>query len=91
MKEITVRVYSIERDGLPPKDGKRDPDDEYPGLHESLVGRIGFIWDGVVFMGWPLDAKGERWEASEDCVHGNFSGVTHWIEFPIAPWDMEKT
>jgi hypothetical protein len=84
-KDYTVKVHEIATDGLPDMD--------------NLVGRVAFIHDGDVYSGWPVtpedgdvtDHFGENgvlWESSSDFVHGLFSNVTHWIEWPVPEWQL---
>jgi hypothetical protein len=78
MLEIVVKVHRIAEDGLPNMD--------------ALVGRVGFIWDGALFSGWPLDVDEEGevdWEANE-AWRGSLSSVTHWLEFPDPFWEVEN-
>jgi hypothetical protein len=83
MKQFTIKVHEIAVDGLP----QRDQDGS---LTECLVGRVAFLFDGNIVNGWPLDRDG-LWEANSDVGHGRpFVGVTHWVEFPLPLWEMEK-
>jgi hypothetical protein len=83
-KQFTITVHSIAEDGLPDM--------------SKLVGRVAFIFDGCTVSGWPLgageDADGPyigQWEADSDVgKHGAFEGVTHWIEFPVPEWELER-
>lgn len=83
--DLTVRLHSIENDGLP------DMDD--PGM----VGCVAFIWDGCVVSGWPIGPEFDpgyehrtRWEPSEDRFGGPVEGVTHWIELPRPAWSLSE-
>lgn len=80
MRELTVKVHSIEEDGLPNMD--------------ELTGQVAFIWDGVIVSGWPIDPNiiGEAgwWEPSEDRFGGKVRGVTHWVEFPEPTWNLGR-
>lgn len=87
MPDITVRVHAIADDGIPNMD---DP---------NLVGRVAFIFDGCVVSGWPLNVDPEdhstaysgRWEANDDVGRTvPFAGVTHWLEFPVPVWEIER-
>ena len=78
-EQMTVMVHTILEDGLPDMD--------------KLTGRVAFIWDGAIVSGWPLNRVGnpEAWEPAEDAMgHGPFYGVTHWVEFPTAIWNIER-
>lgn len=83
MREVKVKIHSIEEDGLPDM--------------EKLCGRVAFLWDGELVSGWPLTkecfpycAKYVHWETSDDALgHGEFGNVTHWIEFPKPFWEYE--
>lgn len=83
--EITVVVHAIAQDGV-------------PDMTDDQVGRIAFIWDGAVISGWPLNGEHvtggprplDHWEPSEDRFGGAVTGVTHWLEFPAACWDIER-
>lgn len=79
---ITVIVHDVAADGLPDM--------------TELTGRVVFISGAVAMSGWPLirGPKERRWEAdpevSDGCTAGfacagraMFSGVTHWLEFPV--------
>lgn len=80
MREVTVRVHAVEEDGFP----KREVIDEQ---------RMAFVFDGAMISGWPsrLDPRPARtgvlWEAHPDvsprASEREFSGVTHWLEFPV--------
>jgi hypothetical protein len=83
MRELTVKVHEIAADGLPSCDTMD----------------IAFIFDGCIVSGWPLYSGEDRdeepfsgyWEANHDVGHNNeFSGVTHWIEFPEPLIDIER-
>ena len=81
MREITVQIFEIQKDGVPPKED-----------YENNIGRIAFLHDGSIYQGWELSADKSKalganageiyWEASEDVVLDKFGGVTHWILFP---------
>ena len=77
---MNIIIRPIATDGLPNMD--------------ALTGRVAFIFDGCIVSGWPLspDSSGDiLWEADSDVGHGRpFHGVTHWIEFPVAVWEMIK-
>lgn len=89
-KSISVIVREIKTDGLPDI--------------KSLTGRVAFIFDGDIVSGWPLvgdDGCGKEfkrqdngnpyWTADDDVGRGGkFSGVTHWVEFPVPIWDLER-
>lgn len=78
-KVIEVTVHEIAQDGLP------DMDDE------DLVGRVAFLWDGSLSSGWPIRGEENLWETDGDMgASGTFSGVTHWLEFPMPFWDIER-
>lgn len=71
---MEIKVHAIAEDGLPDM--------------EKMTGRVAFLFDGCIVSGWPLDH--EQWEADSTVGrHGVFRGVTHWIEFPVAVWDIE--
>jgi hypothetical protein len=80
VKTVTVRVHEIAVDGLPDM--------------ERLVGQVAFIFDGAVVSGWPLNnlALGlPHWEADSDVGHNQpFSGVTHWLEFPVPVQELTR-
>lgn len=88
-REITVILHAVAEDGLP--DHNAD---------ETLTGRVAFLWDGNIVNGWPLgyaenDYEGPpfsgRWEADDDVGRpGEFANVTHWIEFPVPLWELER-
>ena len=89
MKELTVKLMSIEKDGLPPTEMKSYGQ----ALKDEYVGQVGFLWDGNIYSGWSLypehsNDKGE-WEESE--FGHRLSGVTHWIHFsePFVTLEME--
>lgn len=85
MVELKIRVHEIATDGLPDMD--------------KCVGRVGFIFDGCIVSGWPLNPtehadlytrlgatsdEGVLWEANSDVGHHKpFFGVTHWVEFSM--------
>lgn len=76
MREITVKVHEVTTDGLP--DG------------EHLTGRVAFIFDGCVVTGGPLPG-GLLWAGDTDVSHNQpLSGVTHWLEFPVPVWELER-
>ena len=80
-KDLTVKVHRISVDGLPDEDDR------------TLTGRVDFIFDGCIVSGWPLDDVGHpgEWGTNEDVgKHGRFTGVTHWIEFPVPVWELEN-
>jgi hypothetical protein len=74
-KAPRVIIHKIEDDGLPDME------------NYDLTNRVAFIFDGSIVSGWPLkgDAmEGTLWEADTDVGRpGPFSGVTHWVEFPV--------
>jgi hypothetical protein len=81
--EVTIKIHRIDEDGLPDMD--------------ALVGRVAFLFDGNIVSGWPLHVDPEndrtaysgRWEADRDVGHHKeFAGVTHWVEFPEAIWNL---
>ena len=81
MRDITVRVHNVERDGLPDMD--------------RLVGRVALLWDGNIVNGWPLSRNDEEgvpiWEGNSDVSRpGQFHKVTHWVEFPEPLWELES-
>lgn len=86
MREYTIKVHEIAVDGLPPRD-----DDNDSSLADDLIGRVAFIWDGAIVSGWPAGVHdGEpTWEASDDRLGRGYAGVTHWIELPVAAWNLE--
>jgi hypothetical protein len=84
-RDLTVRVHSIAVDGLPDMD--------------ALVGRVAFLFDGCIVSGWPLHVVptdhttpySGYWEADTDVGNNQrFGGVTHWVEFPVPMWDIER-
>lgn len=76
---VEIKIYGIAVDGLP------DSNDS------QLIGRTAFIWDGAIVSGWhPRGAEPDIWEPAEDRFGGPVSGVTHWVEFPTAVWNLEK-
>lgn len=84
-RQLTVRVHSIAEDGLPDMG--------------ALVGRVAFLFDGNIVSGWPLHVVptdhstpySGRWEADTDVGHNQpFAGVTHWVEFPVPVWEIER-
>jgi hypothetical protein len=89
-RDMTIRVHAIAEDGLPDMD--------------ALTGRVAFIFDGCIVSGWPLHVDryarrttpgfGEyhgQWEANSDVGHTRpFAGVTHWVEFPVPVWEIER-
>jgi ankyrin repeat protein len=81
MKEYTIKVHEISKDGLPDMDYYMDDD--------ALIGRVAFIHNGAIVTGWPVDGE-EAWETDKVVgKRGLFYHVTHWVEFPIPIWDME--
>lgn len=76
--QIKVIVHAIATDGLPPEEG--------------LVGRVAFLFDGNVVSGWPIrEGRDDEWEADSDVgKHGVFQGVAHWVEFPVAVWELPR-
>lgn len=80
MTDITVKLHSIETDGLPDMD--------------NLCGRVAFIWDGNLISGWPLEDEGEYpgevWEPSDDAMGKQYWGVEYWIELPAPLWNLHK-
>lgn len=84
MKTIEVKIHSVAEDGLPDM--------------RSLTGQVAFLWNGAIVSGWPIDAEyggidpnnGQLWEASEDRMGGPYANVTHWLEFPVEFWNLEK-
>lgn len=76
MKEISVKVHEISKDGLPPEDYQ--------------PGTIAFLWDGQVVSGWPCRDGLRFWEANDIGRPGRFDCVTHWVEFPCPIWDLER-
>jgi hypothetical protein len=82
--QIAIRIHSIAEDGYPDMD---NPD---------MTGRVAFIFDGCIVSGWPLGSgfRGQysgRWEADSDVGRVTvFEGVTHWIEFPVPVWEIER-
>jgi hypothetical protein len=55
--------------------------------------RYAFLFNGCIVSGWPLaeDTHPGEWEANYDVGKmGSFSGVTHWVEFPIRLIEMEQ-
>jgi hypothetical protein len=85
-EHVTITIHAIAEDGYPYMDG--------------LIGRVAFIWDGYIVDGWPLHADPEdnstphtgTWEAADDKLSSvrEFSGVTHWVEFPEPIWNYEN-
>ena len=80
MREVTVQVHAVDEDGFP----KREVLDDQ---------RMAFVFDGAMISGWPArrDPRpgkvGVLWQAHPDAFNGEsgheFSGVTHWLEFPV--------
>lgn len=86
MKQVTIKIHEIAKDGPPPA----TPGWGFP---DELVGRVAFLWDGNIVTGWPRYDQGESdvWEADEDAGRrGLFFGVKHWVEFPVPIWDLTK-
>lgn len=91
-EQHTMIVHSVEVDGLPAVRSQ----EEGGGLVDELDERVGFIFYNLIFMGHPLppDENGEVYWIAEDTEgepmhlimdgerYGNFTGITHWIEFP---------
>lgn len=86
-RRITITVHSIAEDGY--------PDTTSPKMN----GRVAFIFDGCIVSGWPLRMDNDNdaspltgyWEANDDVgKNGEFTNVTHWVEFPEPLWDIEK-
>jgi hypothetical protein len=85
---LEVTVHEIATDGLPDM--------------AALVGRVAFIFDGCIVSGWPLvdpeeglderDDEGRAmWEANSDVGRVvKFANVTHWVEFPVPVWEIER-
>jgi hypothetical protein len=81
MRKVEVKV----RDGLP------DPTDF------SLIGRVAFIGDGGIISGtavqavWHMDDADypSIWLVDEDvAAPQRIGGVTHWVEFTAATWEL---
>jgi len=91
MRTVEIKIHEIAKDGLPPESRY------HAGVRDDLVGRVAFLWDGHIVTGWPLKELDSEdgsilWEADHDVgAHGKFYGVTHWIEFPVPVWDLEKS
>lgn len=86
-KEVVIKIHEITTDGLP--DMTYDEDND-----KSLVGRVAFIFDGCIVSGWPLDEVGMPglWEGDSDVSHNQpFGSVTHWVEFPMPIWELERS
>ena len=83
MKSIEIKVYNIAKDGLPNDILSK----------EAQTGRIGFLWDGNIYSGWPLypnhSSDKSVWEDSE-FAH-KLSGVEDWVLFPRPFWDLKST
>lgn len=81
-----MKVYEIEKDGLPDMD--------------QLTGRVAFIFDGCIVSGWPLNnlhlkypgspAYGpDCWEANSDVGRSAvFTGVKKYVVFDVPVWDL---
>lgn len=80
MIDVQVKIHDVSVDGLPDM--------------ENLTGRVAFIWDGAIVSGWPIEngfhLGQQMWEPSEDRFGGPVIGVTHWVEFPVPVWNLEK-
>ena len=91
MTEIVVKLHKISDDGLPPVDSQ-----DGSNVMADLVGRVAFIFDGCIVSGWPLwhtsptgQPFADTWEADGDVGRPEqFEGVTHWVEFPRAIWEL---
>jgi hypothetical protein len=78
-KAPRVLVHSIEDDGLP--------------VMDDLTGQVAFIFDGSIVSGWPVTnagTDGVLWETNPDVKRALFSGVTHWVEFPVPVRDLAR-
>lgn len=81
--EVSIKVHEIAADGVPDM--------------ERFAGRVAFIFDGNIVMGWPIhvgegggsDYSG-LWEANPAVGRTAFGGVTHWVEFPVAVQDLTR-
>lgn len=76
---MEIIVHEIATDGLPEMG--------------QLTGRVAFIFDGCIVSGWPLDDVGMPglWEGNIAVSHNRpFGGVTHWVEFPVPVWEIER-
>lgn len=81
-----MRVFDIEKDGLPDMD--------------KLVGRVAFIFDGCIVSGWPLYRLGDNypgqpmygadvWEADSDVGRAvRFEGIKKYVVFDVPVWDL---
>ncbi|QMW05305.1 hypothetical protein [Spirosoma foliorum] len=83
-----MRVFDIERDGLPDMD--------------KLVGRVAFIFDGCIVSGWPLynihleypennypEYGMDVWEANSDVGRAvRFEGIKKYVIFDVPVWDL---
>lgn len=81
MKNARVKIHEIAKDGLP------DTSDD------GIVGRVAFLWNGSIVSGWPLTNIGrpDLWESTENAMGTKpFSGVTHWVEFPVPTWRLDQ-
>jgi hypothetical protein len=85
MRKIEVKVYDVVQDGLP------DPTDF------SLIGRVAFIGGGGIISGTPVQVIWEMndddypsiWQIDQDVTATKrIGGVTHWVEFPAATWEL---
>ena len=78
-RSLQVTVHEIAVDGMPDM--------------EALTGRVAFIFDGSIVSGWPLDDVGDPgyWEGNSDVARNvKFANVTHWVEFPVPVWEVER-
>lgn len=79
---LNVIVHEIAEDGLPDMD--------------ALTGRVAFLFDGSIVSGWPLPPSHDQdghavWEPDSDVGRvREYSGVTHWVEFPEPVWNLER-
>lgn len=80
MNEVTIKIHAVAEGGLPNM--------------ENLTGRVAFIFDGCIVSGWPAgrEEEGDQvWETDSDVgTHRPLIGVTHWVEFPVPVWELER-
>lgn len=90
-RKMEVIVHDVATEGIP----------EMTGFDDALVGRVAFIFDGCIVSGWPMveedggiptdDNDNPLWEGNHDVArHTLFANVTHWVEFPVPVWEIER-
>lgn len=105
MQTLSIIIHEIAEDGLPDMDrlvgrvafifdgcivsGWPLPRERFPELYtrEHLLQRRGgaHLTDDEY-----LSQVGTLWEANSDVGrHGQFSGVTHWVEFPVPIFHLD--